>query len=379
MPQITGFAASAVPQLITGLERTWRDAKAGRVMDTDALVLQAIWREQTASLLTDLTANDGCAPIKVNWMETAEDTITDGTSTNHTAVTCAIDGALAASNKVEYQITKFKTATLKVRAKDCGNSFTSDQQFQNLMLARQVALANSLAAEVPAQLLANAGKSLTAGKLGTFAVGTPPDQTIVRLPSGNFNALDFRAFVAELTQKNRLRNPAVLDGNNLFYVAMNAANQQGTFAGDAGQMNAINGMRYYADGLNFDKASLSASTFLVDRGAVAMYTAAFGPQREDSPSKFGETRYRAPLLGLRQSTGLGTSAPVEVDVTFRTERVPVVGNTSVCEDWYIWEMKVWWIFLVNPQKSVNDGVNGIIRILNDATLTQLGTPMQKAL
>ncbi len=371
-----------MPQLIGDLRSFWADARTNRVAVPDDKLLRAIWSEQTAELLTDLTANDGCKPIKVYWMDNGDTTVEEGTSTNHTAVTCEIDGGVAASGGTEYQITKYLKTTLKVPVKDCGNAYTFDQKFQRQLTEKLVALVNALAGKVPAQLLAFSGVNLTEGKLGTYATlgGGGDDTSLTKVPLGNFNAFDFVPYVQEVAEFNRIINPYVLDGGNLRYAMYNAARQQGTPAGDAGQENHFGDLRAYTDGISFSKngAGLSDSTFIVDRGAIAMYATAFGPQREDvTGNGFAEVQYRMPLLGLTQPNG-GANVPVEVDVVQRRERLPVSGETSRCEDFYVWEMKVWYIILKNPALSVPDGVTGVIRIKSDATADQIGTPMQKA-
>lgn len=371
--------------MLRELERYWSSSRANEnaIWTADTAALEAIWREQTAELNGALTENDGCKPIKLVWLESGDHTVTDGQATNKTAVTCNIDGPVGASNSVEYEIIDYKSVTLKVRDKDCGNHFSRDQKFQHLFTSKQVDLANSLAALVPTKLAAFAGKNLTTGELGTYGVsGQTTDQTLLRVAPGNFNLLDMATFVEEIAEANRYSNPALFDGGNLRYVVNNARMQAGTFAGDVGANNALNNMlpRVYMDGRNFRSATLSDSTFLVERGAVAFFTAAYGPVNEDvTGNGFAETRYRLPLLGLRQANGVGGTLPVEVDTTYRRERLPIANGSSLCEDWHIWEMKVWYLCVNNPLLSANDGVTGVTRIKKDATLTQKGTPMQKAL
>ncbi|MBC3785727.1 hypothetical protein [Spirosoma utsteinense] len=385
MPQVTGFAASQIPTMLQDLEAVWEESRANenRTYQADTQILTDLWREQTAELAGPLTENDSCLPIKIVWLEGGDIAVTDGESLNHAAVTCEIDGTEPASNKVEYQITKFKSATLKIKEKDCGNHFQFDKRFQHKMLRTQIALINSLAAMVPAKFLEFSGANLTPGALGTYGKlvdGTTDDPKLTRVPAGNFNAFDLVPYVSELQEANRFKDPALFDGGNLRYVTYNAERQQNTPAGDAGQQNHFDDLRIYRDGINFRKnPGLVDSTFMVDKGAVALYTAAYGPQRQDiNGNGFAETKFRTPIFGLRQANG-GATLPVEADVIFRRERLPIAPGSPLCEDYFVWELKLWYIFLNNPLLSANDGVTGVIRLKRDATLTQKGTPMQKAL
>ncbi|OJW75712.1 hypothetical protein [Spirosoma sp. 48-14] len=387
MAQITGFDASQVDQLLLDLERNWPDARGNEnnVRIADTKILKGIWAEQTAELANTLTENDSCKPIKVQWLESGGSTIQEGTSTNHTAVTCEIDGDQPASNKIEYQITNWMSSTLKIPVKDCGNRFTFDQKFQHKLQNTIIDLVNQLASKVPLALLGFSGVNPYKGLLGTYGKlvdNVTDDPTLTRVPAGNFNAFDIVPYLMELAELNRFKNPAVFDGGNLYWPLYNAQGQKGTPAGDAGQQNHFDDLRIYTDRQNFLKngGSLADSDFLIDRGAVAMYTAAYNEVKADIMGDgFAETRFRTPLLGLRFPNGPGQSLPVESDTIFRRERMPVSEGSSVCEDFFVWELKIWYIILNNPLMSVNDGVTGVIRIKRDANLTQIGTPMQKAL
>lgn len=385
MAQVTGFSATQVDQLLIDLEKQWPDARGNEnnTNQADTKILKGIWAEQTAELEGALTDNDSCKPVKIAWLESAGTTVEEGESDNHTAVTCEIDGAQPASNKAEYQITKWLRSTLKIPVKDCGTRYTFDQKFQHKFLNTQIALVNQLASKVPLALLGFSGVNQYPGLLGTYGKqqdGTTDDKTLTKVPAGNFNPFDIVPYMMEVAELNRLKNPAVFDGGNLFYPTYNAMNQKGTPAGDAGQQNHFDDIRMYVDRLNFLKNNgLSDSTFIVDRGAVAMYTAAYNEVKADIDGNgFRETRFRTPLLGLSFRDG-NRNLPVEADTIFRRERLPVSEGSAVCEDFFVWELKIWYIILNNPLMSVNDGTTGIIRLKRDATLTQIGTPMQKSL
>lgn len=386
MAQITGFAATQVDHVLIDLEKQWPDARGNenntRIADTK--ILKGIWAEQTAELEGALTENDSCKPIKVSWLESGGTTIEEGSSTNHTAVSCEIDGDQPASNKEEYQITNYLKATLKIPVKDCGNRYTMDQKFIHKFLNTQIDLVNKLASKVPPALLGYSGVNLYPGLLGTYAKlgdNVTDDRTLTRVPAGNFNSFDIVPYMAEIGELNRFKNFAAFDGGNLYYPTYNAERQKGTPAGDAGQENHFDDIRMYVDRLNFLKTGgLSDSTFLVDRGAIAMYTAAYNEVKADVVGNgFAETRFRTPLLGLRFPDGNNRTLPVEADTIYRLERLPIAPGSDRCEDFFVWELKIWYIILNNPLMSVNDGNTGVIRIKRDATLPQIGTPMQKAL
>ncbi|GAB4052570.1 hypothetical protein [Spirosoma litoris] len=348
MPQVTGFSASQVDQLLIDLESKWPDARGNEnntnIVDTK--VLKGIWAEQTAELEGPLTDNDSCNPVKLLWMESGGTTITEGSSTNHTAVTCEIDGDQPASNKQEIQITDYISATLKIPVKDCGNRYSFDQKLRTKLQNTIIGLVNRLASKVPLALLNFSGVNINKGLLGTYGKlvdGTTDDPTLTKVPAGNFNAFDIVPYIAEVAELNRFKNPAVFDGGNLFYPTYNARGQKNTPAGDAGQENHFDDLRIYMDRQNFLKngGGLSDSTFVVDRGAVYMATAAYGPVKEDvNGNGFSETQYRTPLLGLRFPDGPERTIPVEADTIFRRERLPLDSDPSRCEDHFVWELKV---------------------------------------
>ncbi|RIV23611.1 hypothetical protein DYU11_11560 [Fibrisoma montanum] len=370
--------------MLQDLERVWRDSRAARNPEYDvrAETLRAIFAEQTADLQTELTENDGCKPVKVVWLENGDHTVEEENNLPaniKTSITCDIDGPQAASNAIEYEMNDMVKVTLKVQDKDCGNRFTRDQKFQKLYMDKQRDLVNKMARKMLQFVAASAGVSQGTGYLGTYqgAGASAAEKSLLRVAPGNFNAFDFAPYVAELAEINQLTNPFVLDGGNLRYARFNAEYQQGTPAGDAGQENHFDTLRMYRDGLNFAAETLQNSTFVVDRGALALFMAAFFPQTptDEIGDGYAYTQYRTPIMGLNQAFG----RQIEADTTYVKKKVPVAGNTDYCETFHIWEMRLWYLPLLNPNLSVNNGTTGVLRINKDATLTQKGTAMQKAL
>ncbi|MGF7218619.1 hypothetical protein GGR92_004798 [Spirosoma lacussanchae] len=385
MPQVTDFSASQVPTLLQDLEAKWESSRANQAQrfKADTNILQGVFAEQTADLLDDLTENDGCKPVKVVWLETGDHTVeeeNDLPAKAKTAVTCDIDGPEAASSAIEYEINDMLKVTLKVQEKDCGNHFMRSEKLQHLLLTKQVGLVNKLAQKMTLFMAGNAGESAGVGRLGTYQGdgSTAAMRKVLRVAPGNLNAFDFAPYVAELAEINRLNSPAVFDGGNLRYALFNAEYQQNTPAGDAGQQNHFDTLRaIYRDGLNFGANSLADSTFIVEQGALALFTAAFFPTVEEDiiGDGFAYTTYRTPIFGLTQAGGRS----IEADTTYMKKKLPIAPGSTKCEIYNIWEMRLWYLPLVNPQLSANNGVNGIIRVKSDATLTQKGTAMQKAL
>lgn len=385
MAQVTNFSASVVPTMLQNLERKWNDARAnqnGRYM-ANTNVLKGIFAEQTADLYDDLVMNDGCKPVKVVWLENGDHTVEEETNlpaNAKTSVTCEIDGPQAASNVIEYEMKDMLKVTLKVQEKDCGNNFTKDDKLMHLLLSKQIDLVNKLAQKMLLFMAVSAGKSLAPGRLGTYAGAGASDaeKSLLRMAPGNFNAFDFAPYVAELAEINRFFSPAVYDGGNLRYAQFNAEYQKNTPAGDAGQQNHFDSLRaIYRDGLNFTQAALQDSTFVVDQGALALFTAAFFPSTPENVvgNGFAHTLYRTPIMGMTQANG----RPMEADTTYMKEKLPIAPGSTKCEIYNIWEMRLWTLPLLNPLLSASDGVTGVLRINKDASLTQKGTAMQKAL
>ncbi len=371
--------------MLQGLERKWVDARANqnRRYQATSEILRGVFAEQTADLLSDLTENDGCKAVKLSWLESGDHEVDDEENLPayaKTTVTCDIDGPLAASSAAEYFMDDRLKVRLRVNAQECGNYFTFDDKFQHMMLSKQIDLINKLARKVLRFMAASSGVSVTPGQLGAYqgAGATSAEKSLLRVAPGNFNAFDFAPYVAELAEFNRLFNPAVFDGGNLRYAQFNAQNQQGTPAGDAGQQNHFETLRaVYRDGMNFAAESLSDSTFIVDQGALAVFTAAFFPkvERDISGDGFAYTQYRTPILGINQAFG----RPIEADTTYVLKKEQIVPSSPECALYHVWEMRLWHLEALNPLLSANDGVTGVLRLKKDATLNQKGTAMQRPL
>lgn len=255
------ITASALPNILSEIERQWRDGinKSDYIADVDTI--RALREQQTATVTLAVGSKE--VKAKTVWIESCTTGLADCTDD------CEFDGPESNTNGVEYSLDLCKEATFKVETEVNlrGNHFTPEQFIANELLMKMKELDEWYNQQALAVLEAEAGipdlNRLPAGWTWDSVAGN------IVVPSAHIESIAGFNHLAYIGKVNKFPNPFVISGYawyNAYLTAMqNAGNGEGS--GDEQRRRM---MKAYFDLLTVDNETApDLRTFIVNKGSVA--------------------------------------------------------------------------------------------------------------
>jgi hypothetical protein len=291
-------------------ETMWMDNAVQKDYMPKVDVLLAIINNQTAKLEPIVSTQSKDYVIKMSWINACEIEGADCGSE------CEIDGPELSAECKEYAPNLCREFSFKVNENTFRTSIYSPEEIVAKGLLKQLKLADEyLAQQTVLYLESNKGENEFAGIGSLVGSGIGGQDTVVA-PS-NWNA-SIMGYFYQVAIMNKISNPMLLSGSNLFQAMWNAQANAANADGK-GDLNKFQQMPIFFDLFNIDSTlSPALKTFLLDKSAVA-----FG-----SINRFSETPIQ--ILGAntqqRYSVASKTLPGVRYDVYYTTACEGEQGN-----------------------------------------------------
>lgn len=325
------FSCADLQTVLVTMDRVWANQQVNKDYVSYAESLRAIITEQTASFEA-LQSSEKDNKVKVFWIKDCDETISDCGND------CVVGGSTPEADCKEYELDICKTTGFSVPEKRFRTSnLTREEVVARALLRRLKTMDEYLAKAVVAKLNAFAGVNQFSTSIGSV-VGT----TTYIAPA--LWTADIAGYFAQVAIMNKLSNPFVLNGTNLWQqnwqAQFNNLNQDQKDA-----LAKLGSIRMYWDPFNVDTVNSPAKrSYLIDKGSVAFVNKAYYPL--NNPVEYigaGQTRYS---IESRSIPG------VFYDVVYTNECV----NNEIIHHWSLYVKAG--IFL-NPL-GCNDEVTGVL-------------------
>jgi len=257
------FSETQLVHLQGKADQLWSDRAQKEDYVAQVEVVKAIQAQQTATIGTQLRGKKN-RTLDISWINACE--IDDSAVTN-----CTFPTTELSTNIQEVELTQERQTGFKVREYPfVTNTYDIEEVIAKGLLTASKVLDEWWAAAIVTAINAAKGvNEVTVGK-GVVA-GT---DTYV-LPS-YWNA-DLVAYFNRVAIMNRIKNPFLLSGNNLFESVWNAARERNQ-AGDESKVMKFGELPITFDLFNIDTANTpDLVTYLIGRGAFAFETKSFYP------------------------------------------------------------------------------------------------------
>lgn len=317
------FEASQLLTLRAKAERFWQDARFNNQYTAQVEGLKAIMQNQTASF-TELKDSGKKNKIGITWINPCAIAVQDCTTD------CTITGQEVDTEIKEYDILGCKEVTFSINE----TILESNDYGLEEVYAKSEAQALKVLDEYLAQ------QSLI--KLATYkALNIAPapftnDDALktTEVPEAQFRLNYLTAHLYQQAQLNQFANPYFINNGNLAIDYLNAQLDKSNADG-SGDFNRSNLLNMTFDYVNFLKASVTDSLFVVDSSAVAFVTKAKNPKVPTR--KVNTINYQIPSKAL---------AGVFYDVFYQEICIENEGET---EYKHSWKFKARWDLFLNPE------------------------------
>lgn len=259
---LTNFNNIKAAEVQVKLDSIWKDPQYAKSYTPRANALKAVLEHQTAQL-TELETPDKLDVVKLKWVDFCGDTSADGNYADDCATPTADEGA---GKTQTVALDLFLTDKFAVSAEELEESpFSYDELVALGTAAKLKNILERFNSKIVAAVDANKGDNpFTSGPYTVDNTGNVTD-----IPSSDFGGEKLIPYFAQVSELNRSQETFILDGGNLFqdfYVAgKKAANADGKLA------NALyEDLPYRHDLFGFAANSVSDSTYLIDKGSLAI-------------------------------------------------------------------------------------------------------------
>lgn len=367
------FSPSVMPRILALAEDVFADS---RVAQRHNLMPQhnilRLIKEQETATYTSIRPNDrNCEEFDVTWLEESDTEATLSTSqTNIHRPSCTITGEELQSQKKTYKVDNVIHYTVTIKDEDCGNMFDADSKVALGLLQGQKKLISRLCKALPGWIDAFAGVNAANGILfeGNIGAAAAGDTTITELAHDSIGFDKIVPYLTLVETFNKLQNSFLIDGGLLYLDYFNAINRRGTPAGDEGQGNMWDLIRYTQDVVNMNAGSYLNKAFMIDGGSLALPIMSFFPRLgENNEVKADKYIYSLPLAGIT----LG-GQPVYHDVTYE-KKEEEIGESGRCQLVHTFKLELKTNLWQAPKYN-SDTVTGVITFAKGVAPTPPVTP-----
>lgn len=367
------FSPSAMPRLLAVAEDVFADSRVAQRHNLmpQHNILRLIKEQETATYESVRPNDRKCEEFDVTWLEESDTEASISTSqTNIHRPSCTISGEELQSQKKTYKVDTVISHTVTIKDEDCGNMFDADSKVALGLLQGQKKLISRLSKALPGWIDAFAGVNTAngiafEGNIGTAASGDP---TVTELAHDSIGYDKVVPYLTLVEMFNKLQNSFVVDGGLLYLDYFNAVHKRGTYAGDEGQGNMWDLVRYTNDIFNLNAGGYLNKAFLIDGGSLALPIMSFFPRLgEDNEVVSDKYIYSLPLAGIT----LG-GQPVYHDVTY-TKVEEQIGTSGRCQLVHTFKLELKTNLWQAPKYN-SDTVTGVITFAKGAVPTPPVTP-----
>ena len=258
---LTNFDNVKAAEIQPLIDQIWKEPATSKSYMPRAHTVRAILEHQTANLSL-LETPDKKNDVSVKWVDFCGDTSTDGTEDD----TCQNDSCGEGTAKDQaYALNVFIEDCYSVTSEELESSVVDYDTIVATGLAAKIKnIVEKLNVKAVAVIAANKGTNPYPGAY-SYDAGTKDTS----IPDDAYGGQSLIPYFMQVTELNKGLSPFILDGGNLFqdyYIATkDKANDNGKTA--AGMYDDID---YRYDMLGFAANNISAYSFLIDNGALAI-------------------------------------------------------------------------------------------------------------
>lgn len=258
---LTNFNNVKAAEIQPLIDQIWKEPSTAKSYGVKAHTIKAILENQTAQLQL-LESADKLNEVSVKWVDFCGDTSTDGTDADDCDNTLGGEGT---AKEKAYALDIFKEDTFSVASEELESTVTSYDEIVATGLAAKIKnIIEGFNKAAVAVIAANKGTNPDAGDY-SYDAGTKDTS----IPSTDFGGEILIPYFMQVAEANRSQETFILDGKNLFkdyYVAgKKFENSDGKTAA-----SMYDDMQFRHDISGFSTNALSANTFLIDKGALAI-------------------------------------------------------------------------------------------------------------
>lgn len=278
-PTAGTFTCTALQKVIAKIDKAWADNQQKMEFVPQVDVVTAIRKEQTATL-REIQNPEKDNTFKIYWVIDCNSGVEDDDGDD-----CDFDGPEAESRCKEYALDIKKSVKFQNR-ENMGrtNDINREDALAVQMMKRMVELDETIAQTVVAKINSFAGTN-------QFTSGIGEVDGVTTYISPSYWGGDMYGYFAQVVIMNKLSNPFIIHGSNLFQqnwqAPLNGLNQN-----QKDQAPKLNSIRSYWDMFNIDSVnSPDKVSYLITRGAIAIANKAYYPMNNpteyltDKPSK----------------------------------------------------------------------------------------------
>ncbi|NCT92940.1 MAG: hypothetical protein GXC72_00825 [Chitinophagaceae bacterium] len=243
------------------LDQLWAEPSTSKSYGVKAHALKAVLENQTA-VLTELENPDQKRDVSVKWVDFCGDTSADGQYADNCTPAAGDEGT---AKKQDYALDVFITDSYSVAQEELESAVVSYDQIVATGLAAKIKnIIERFNAKVVAAIAANKGTNPFPGAYSYDNV--TKDTTVV---GADYGVKKLYPYFMQVSEMNRSQSVYLLDGGNLFqdyYIAKK------TVANDNGKAEAsmYDDIPFRHDMAGFAANALSANSFLIDKGSLAV-------------------------------------------------------------------------------------------------------------
>lgn len=267
---LTNFNNIKAAEVQVKLQQIWAEPSTSKDYTPRANALTTVLENQTATL-QELENPDTKRDLSIKWVDFCGDTAEDGAYDD----TCLNEKAPEGSaKKKDYALDIFVTDKFSVAAEELeGAAISYDEIVATGIAAKIKNILEKFNAKVVAAIEANKGNNpFTTGQ---FTVDNTTTKT-TSIAAASYKADVVVPYLAQVSELNRSSSVFLLDGGNLFQDYMKAMasmpNSDGKLSGTLYGM-----LPYRHDLFGFAANSVSAASYLIDKGSLAIANRAKWP------------------------------------------------------------------------------------------------------
>lgn len=279
-PTSGNFTPALLQKVIAKMDSIWKDNQTVNDYVAEVEVLRAIRAEQTATL-REIENPEKDKVLKIIWVADCNTGVVDCEDGEDDQF-CDWTGPQAEARSKDYALDECQTVAFTIEESVFYTSeLNQEEVLAKQFMARMKELEEAMARKTVAKLNSFAGVNQYTGGIGVV-------DDVVTYIAPNYWTPDMYGYFSLVARKNKLNNPFLIHGSNLYmqnwnapYIAANANTKDGE--------PKLRSIRSYWDIFNIDEVNEGIKrSYMIAKGAVAFANKARYPKNSPRVYQFGK-------------------------------------------------------------------------------------------
>lgn len=271
---LTNFTNIKAAEVQLKLDQIWAEPAKSKDYTPRANALKTVLENQTVEI-KELEVSESKRDVSLKWVDFCGDTAEDGVYDDSCITAKAAEGT---AKKQDLSLDVFITDKFSVASEELESSVLSYDEIVATGLAAKIKnIIEKFNAKVVAAVEANRGHNPYTG--GQFTVDNTTNK-VTTIPAANLKAVQLIPYLVQVAELNRSNSVFLLDGGNLFQdynVSLASVPNADGKLGSA----LYDQLPYRHDLFGFAANALSDTSYLIDRGALAIANRAKWPTLQE--------------------------------------------------------------------------------------------------